>query len=114
MKDENVLKNNYHNTTMNKASPQSRRSKMRILLGARNLDVPDLLPSLVKAFMHGIHARVMRAYAVTAHGRNAVILGELLVQCHVQHQVGHILVEVGLLVIPHVGKPRKSADGKWQ
>lgn len=99
---------------MYESSSKSRRSKIRILFGACNLNVPDLLPSFVEALVYGVNARVMWTYAVTAYGWYAVILGELLVQRHVQHQVGHILVEVGLLMIPHVGKPRKSTESTFK
>jgi hypothetical protein len=41
-----------------------------------------------------------------------VVLCELLVQRHVQLQMSYILVEMRLLVVPHVRKPGKSASGR--
>lgn len=102
----------YHNVTMNKASSQTSRPQMRIFLGARDFDVPHSLPCLIEAFVDRINAGVMRTYAVSASGRYTVILCELFVQCHVQLQMSYILVKMRLLMIPHVGKPRKSRKKK--
>lgn len=97
---------------MNEASSQTSRPQVRVLLGARDLDVPDSLPRFVEALVDRINAGVMRTYAVPASDRYTVVLCELLVQRHVQLQMSYILVQVRLLVIPHVGKPRKSARKK--
>lgn len=93
---------------MHEATPESGRPQVRILLRTGDFDVPDLLPGLVEALVDGIDARVMRTHAVTATRRYPVLLSELFVQRHVQLQVRHVLVQVGLLMVPHVGKPRKS------
>lgn len=98
---------------MNEASSQTSRSQVRVLFGARDLDVPNSLPRFVEAFVNRVHAGVMRTYAVAASGRYTVVLCELLVQRHVQLQMSYILVQVRLLVIPHVGKPRKSAKVRF-
>lgn len=98
---------------MNEAPSQASRSQVWVLLGARDLDVPDSLPRFVEAFVDRINAGMMRTYAVPASGRYTVVLRELLVQCHVQLQMSYILVQVRLLVIPHVGKPRKSAKARF-
>ena len=87
---------------MDEPSSQSGWPQVRILLRASHLDVPDLLPRLVETLVNGIDARVVGADAVAAPGRYAVLLGELLVQRHVHLQVRHVLVQVGLLVVPHV------------
>lgn len=98
---------------MNEAASQAGRPQVRIFLGARDLDVPDSLPRLVEALVDRVDAGVMRTYAVPASGRDSVVLCELLVQRHVQLQMSYILVEVRLLMIPHVGKPRKSAKARF-
>lgn len=98
----------YHNITMNKAPPQTGWPQMRILFGACNFDVPYPLPRFVQAFVDRINAGMMRTYAVSASGRYTVVLCELFVQRHVQLQMSYILVQMRLLMIPHVGKPRKS------
>lgn len=98
----------YHNVAMDKAASQTSRPQVRVFFGARDLDVPHPLPRLVEAFVDRINAGVMRTYAVSASGRYTMVLCELLVQRHVQLQMSYILVEMRLLVIPHVGKPRKS------
>lgn len=74
----------YHNITMNETPSQTSWSQVRVLLGARDLDVPDPLPRFVEAFVDRVNAGVMRTYAVSASGRYTVVLCELLVQCHVQ------------------------------
>lgn len=100
----------YHDTAVYEATPKPGRPQMWILLRAGDLDVPNLLPGLVEALVDGIDARVVRTHAVTATRRYPVLLSELLVQRHVQLQVRHVLVQVGLLMVPHVGKPRKSVN----
>jgi len=102
----------YHNVTMNEAASQTSRPQVRVLFGARHLDVPHALPRLVEALVDRIDARVMRTHAVAAPGRYTVILCELLVQRHVQLQMSYILVEMRLLMVPHVGKPSKSGTGR--
>lgn len=69
---------------MNEAASQTSRSQMRILFGARDLDIPHPLPCFIEAFVDWINAGVMRTYAVSASGRYTVVFRELLVQCHVQ------------------------------
>lgn len=93
---------------MNKTTPEASRSQVRIFLGAGCLNVPDFLPRLVETLVDGIDSRVVRTHAISASGWNSVVLCELLVQRHVQLQMRYILVKVWLLMIPHVGKPRKS------
>lgn len=85
---------------------------MGILLGAGDFDVPHPFPGLVQPLVNRVNAGVMRTYAVTASRRYPVIFRELFVQCHVQLQMRHILVEMGLLVIPHVRKPGESVSYK--
>lgn len=102
----------YHNVAMNKAASQTRRPQVRILLSARDLDVPYPFPRFVEAFMDRVNAGVMRTYAVSASGRYTVVLCELLVQRHVQLQLSYILVQMRLLMIPHVGKPHKSKKAR--
>lgn len=82
----------YHDITMNEAASQTCRSQVRILLGARDLDVPHPLPRFIEAFVDRVNAGVMRTYAVSASGRYTVVLCELLVQRHVQLQMSYILV----------------------
>lgn len=69
---------------MNKAASQTCRPQVRILFGARDLDVPYSFPCFVETFMDRVNAGVMRTYAVSASGRYTVVLCELLVQRHVQ------------------------------
>lgn len=69
---------------MNEAASQTRRPQMRILFGARDLDVPYSFPRFVEAFMDRVNAGVMRTYAVPAYGWYTVVFCELLVQRHVQ------------------------------
>lgn len=100
----------YHDSPVNEAPPESRRPQVRILLGTRDLDVPDLLPSFVEALVDGVDTRVVGTNAVTTGRGYLVFLRELLVQYHVLLQMRHVLVQVGLLVVPHVRKPRKSEN----
>lgn len=78
---------------------------MRVLLSARHFDVPDLSPSFVQRLVYGIHAGVVRRYRVARVGGDAVLQSELLVQHHLSFQLGHVAVQVRLLMVPHVAKP---------
>ena len=93
---------------MNKTTPEASRPQVWIFLGTGCFNVPDFLPRLVETLMDGIDSRVMRTHAISASGWDPVVFCELLVQRHVQLQMRYILVKVRLLMIPHVGKPRKS------
>lgn len=93
---------------MNKTTPEASRPQVRIFLGTGCFNVPDFLPRLVETLVDGIDSGVVRTHAISASGWDSVVLCKLLIQRHVQLQMRYILVKVGLLMVPHVGKPRKS------
>ena len=82
---------------------------MGILLCAGDFDVPHPFPCLVQTLVDRINAGMMRTHAVAASSWDPVVFRELFVQRHIQLQVRYVLVVMRLLMIPHVGKPRKSA-----
>lgn len=100
----------HHYVPMDEAPTQASWSQVRILLRRGHLDVPHLLPGQVEQLVGGIHARVMRRYGVARVCGYIVIQGEGVVQLHFGHQERQVVVQMRLLVLPHVREPVELLD----
>lgn len=94
-----------HDVAMDETSSKTCRSQVRIFLRRRHPHVPNLLPRQVKQLVRWIHAGVMGRHGIPGVEWNSFRFGEVLVQPHVVHEDREVVVQVRLLVVPHVTKP---------
>lgn len=80
---------------------------MRILLSGGNPHIPHLFPCSVEQLVHRIHPRMMRSDRIPRIHRNPFRLSEIFIQHHIVHEHRQIIVQMGLLMIPHVRKPHE-------